>query len=250
MSLYPGALDSLNDPTSNTPMNSSSAGLAHSVQHQNTNSAIEAIQSTLGVNPAGTYAHVVDRLNAASYNGHGHVIGDTAGLQAALDSKAPLSHSHAESDITSLVSDLASKAGVTTSVTPSALGVAAIGTSTSAARADHVHLLPTLATLGAVASSVTVSTGTGLTGGGDLSTNRTISATYGGSGGDFGTATTLTRSDHIHDGRYFTETESDARFSAIAHNHNGVYAKVTALATGTALPAAAGYSDGDMIVFY
>lgn len=54
--------------------------------------------------------------------------------------------------------------------------------------------------------------GTGLTGGGDLTADRTIAATYGGSGGDYGSASTLTRSDHIHDGRYFTETESDNRF--------------------------------------
>ncbi|NBU29972.1 MAG: hypothetical protein EBS41_00420 [Actinobacteria bacterium] len=37
-------------------------------------------------------------------------------------------------------------------VTPAALGTAAVGTSLRYARADHVHLLPTLATLGAAAS--------------------------------------------------------------------------------------------------
>jgi hypothetical protein len=41
------------------------------------------------------------------------------------------------------------------STAPAALGVAAVGTSTTVARADHVHLLPTLATLGAVGGSGT-----------------------------------------------------------------------------------------------
>lgn len=31
---------------------------------------------------------------------------------------------------------------------------------------------------------------------------------------------------HTHDDRYFTETESDARYSNISHNHSGVYAPI------------------------
>ena len=42
--------------------------------------------------------------------------------------------------------------GQASAVTPAALGTAAVGTSLRYARADHVHLLPTLATLGAAAS--------------------------------------------------------------------------------------------------
>ena len=60
---------------------------------------------------------------------------------------------------------------IASSTAPAALGVAAVGTGTTFARADHVHLLPTLATLGAQAagsyltSAVTTISGgtTGLT---------------------------------------------------------------------------------------
>lgn len=65
---------------------------------------------------------------------HSHAISDTTGLQTALDGKAASSHTHAQSDITNLVTDLAAKAD----------------------------------------ESVTITAGVGLSGGGDLSTNRTI----------------------------------------------------------------------------
>jgi len=53
---------------------------------------------------------------------------------------------------------------VASSTTPAALGVAAVGVGTTFARADHVHLIPTLATLGAQAA------GSYLTVGGALGT--------------------------------------------------------------------------------
>jgi|GEM_PF-5382888 len=46
-----------------------------------------------------------------------------------------------------------------------------------------------------------VDSGTGLAGG-PITSSGTISATYGGSGGDWGTADTLARSDHLHDSDY------------------------------------------------
>lgn len=48
----------------------------------------------------------------------------------------------AQSDITALETSVAGKAAVS-SATPAALGTASAGTSTSAARADHVHAMPT-----------------------------------------------------------------------------------------------------------
>lgn len=254
MTAYPGALDALNDPAGSTPLNSSSTGLSHSIQHTNVNAAIEAIQAALGTLPAGAYGSVRARMEAVDTNlstgNHVHATSKITGLDAALTGKAASVHTHAEADVTSLVADLAAKAIVSTATTPSPLGVAAIGTSVQAARADHVHLVPTLATLGAAATATTISAGSGLTGGGDLSANRTLAANFATSGGDGGTGVTVARGDHIHDGRYFTETEADTRYATAGHNHNGVYAKVTALATGTALPSAAGYSEGDIIAFY
>jgi len=49
-------------------------------------------------------------LAGKSNTGHGHVIGDTDGLQVALDAKAPLVHSHAISDIALLQAALDAKA--------------------------------------------------------------------------------------------------------------------------------------------
>ena len=40
-----------------------------------------------------------------------------------------------------------------------------------------------------------------------ITATGTINADYVGSGGDWGSANTLARSNHIHDGRYYTETE-------------------------------------------
>jgi len=63
-----------------------------------------------------------------------------------------------------------------TSNTPAAIAASgAVGTGTASARDDHVHA--------GVPASRTVSAGTGLTGGGDLSANRTISANVGTSSG-------------------------------------------------------------------
>jgi hypothetical protein len=61
------------------------------------------------------------------------------------------------------------------STSPSNLGSAAVGVSNSIARADHVHAMPTATDVGAVPVARQLIAGTGLTGGGDLSTNRTIS---------------------------------------------------------------------------
>lgn len=61
------------------------------------------------------------------------------------------------------------------SSTPSNLGSAAAGVSTSAARADHVHAMPSATDVGAVPTARQVLAGTGLTGGGALSSNVTLS---------------------------------------------------------------------------
>ena len=55
---YPGAIDSLSNPTSSDPLSSPS----HSQQHQNANDAIEAIETALGTAPAGTAVNVSARI--------------------------------------------------------------------------------------------------------------------------------------------------------------------------------------------
>lgn len=66
------------------------------------------------------------------------------------------------------------------------------GSGLDADMVDGVHLS------GLVQTSRTISAGSGLTGGGDLSANRTLSVNFAGTG----VATTVARSDHNHDGTY------------------------------------------------
>jgi hypothetical protein len=62
---YPNSLDTLINPTSTDTLNSST--VPHHQQHANANDAIEAIQTVLGTNPAGTHLTVKDRIiNAES----------------------------------------------------------------------------------------------------------------------------------------------------------------------------------------
>ncbi len=57
---YPNSLDILVNPGANDSLNS---GLVpHHLQHANANDAIEAIQTVLGLNPAGSYLTIKDRI--------------------------------------------------------------------------------------------------------------------------------------------------------------------------------------------
>jgi hypothetical protein len=60
MADFPAAVTSLTDPTSTSKLNSPS----HADQHINANAEIEAVETELGVNPAGAESTVVARLNA------------------------------------------------------------------------------------------------------------------------------------------------------------------------------------------
>jgi hypothetical protein len=85
------------------------------------------------------------------------------------------------------------------------LGVAAAGTSIELARGDHVHALPTAAGIGAVGTATTITAGTALAGGGDLSASRTLNVVLASTNPAAlgtaapGTATaSVARSDHVH----------------------------------------------------
>lgn len=57
---YPNSLDILINPSSTDRLDSSV--VPHADQHANANDAIEAIQTVLGTNPAGSYLTVKDRI--------------------------------------------------------------------------------------------------------------------------------------------------------------------------------------------
>lgn len=65
-SQYPSALDNLINPTANDALNS--VTVPHHLQHANANDALEAIQTALGINPAGSHLTVKDRIIAAETN--------------------------------------------------------------------------------------------------------------------------------------------------------------------------------------
>jgi hypothetical protein len=60
---YPASLDNLVNPTATDTLNSNT--VPHHLQHTNANDAIEALQTVLGVSPAGSYLTVKDRIIAA-----------------------------------------------------------------------------------------------------------------------------------------------------------------------------------------
>ena len=60
---YPAALDVLINPTSSDALNS--VTVPHHQQHANANDAIEAMQTVLGLSPAGSHLTVKDRIIAA-----------------------------------------------------------------------------------------------------------------------------------------------------------------------------------------
>jgi hypothetical protein len=59
---YPGALDSLTNPTATDTLDS--VTVPHASQHTDINDAVEAIEAELGTNPKGSFATVKARLAA------------------------------------------------------------------------------------------------------------------------------------------------------------------------------------------
>lgn len=57
---YPGSLDNFINPTATDTLNSTT--VPHHQQHANLNDAVEALQTVLGINPAGIYLTVKDRI--------------------------------------------------------------------------------------------------------------------------------------------------------------------------------------------
>jgi hypothetical protein len=93
---YPGALDNLPRPTSDTDMDD--AGCEGDVVIDNLSDAIEAVQGELGVDPAGSAATVVARLDA---------------LDSTVGGKAPTAHTHTLTDVTDAGGAAALEVGTT-----------------------------------------------------------------------------------------------------------------------------------------
>ena len=61
--VYPGSLDNFTNPTATDMLNS--VVVPHHKQHTDLNDAVEAIETVLGLNPAGSHLTVKDRIIAA-----------------------------------------------------------------------------------------------------------------------------------------------------------------------------------------
>jgi hypothetical protein len=81
-SAYPGAIDSLTNPTGTDPLSAP----AHATQHINSNDAIEAIETELGVNPSGTAVTVAVRLTNIEATAGGIAANATAAALSAAQS--------------------------------------------------------------------------------------------------------------------------------------------------------------------
>jgi hypothetical protein len=102
------------------------------------------------------------------------------------------------------------------------LGAAAAGTSVELSRGDHVHAMPSAANVGAVGTATTITAGTGLSGGGDLTTSRTLNVNFSDSSPvavgtpAAGTAVTSARADHVHEGTTLSSSNAVALGTAAA----------------------------------
>lgn len=120
-SSYPGALDSLTNPSPGD----SQALVSHAGQHADANDAIEAIQATLGVNPQGSSATVVARLNAS----------DAAlpGLVSSASGSASAAASSASASATSATNSANSASEAATSASQAASSASSASSSASTA---------------------------------------------------------------------------------------------------------------------
>jgi hypothetical protein len=102
------------------------------------------------------------------------------------------------------------------------LGAAAAGTSVELSRGDHVHAMPSAANVGAVGTATTITAGTGLSGGGDLTTSRTLNVNFSDASPvavgtpAAGTAVTSARADHVHEGTTLSSSNAVALGTAAA----------------------------------
>jgi hypothetical protein len=102
---YPGSLDSFVNPTSTDTLSSST--VPHAAQHDNANDAIAAVESTLGVNPQGSYSTVAARLAAST----GSIVTAKGDLLAATGAST-ITNLPVGADGTTLVANSSASTGV------------------------------------------------------------------------------------------------------------------------------------------
>jgi hypothetical protein len=162
--------------------------------HTHPISAIVNLQAELNGKAATFHSHAISdvtglqtALDGKASSSHTHAIADVTGLQTALDGKAATSHTHAIANVTGLQTALDGKAA--TSHTHAIADVTGLQTALDGkAATSHTHTIANITNLqttldGKASTTTSISAGTGLTGGGTLAANRTLSVTYGTTAG-------------------------------------------------------------------
>ena len=152
------------------------------------------LQTTLDGKAAAVHTHVIGdvtglqtALDGKAASSHTHAIADVTGLQTALDSKASSTHTHAIADVTGLQTALDGKAAL--AHTHTIADVSNLQTTLDGkAPTSHTHTIANVTGLqtaldGKVPTTRAITAGTGLTGGGALSVDRTLTVVYGTASG-------------------------------------------------------------------
>lgn len=172
---------------------------------QNASTALTT-STTFGGDVSGTYNAIV-----VADDSHNHIIGNVDGLQTALDGKL--------GSTANAVSASKWATARTVSLTGAVTGSASVDGSANVSIATTHTADPTITLTGAVTGSGTMTN----LGNVSISTTATADPTLTLSGDVTGSATftnlgnatltaTVANDSHTHDGRYYTESESDSRF--------------------------------------
>lgn len=132
-------------------------------------------------------------------------ISTVTGLQAALDGKAPSVHTHTAAQVSD--STTTGRALVTATDAAAARGTLGLGTAATTAATAYATAAQGAKADTAVQPARTVTAGTGLTGGGDLSADRTLTVAYG---------TTATTATVGNDSRVTGAAQKSANLSDLA----------------------------------
>lgn len=224
-----------NDPNFATTITTSLSGKLSKSANLSDVTSVATARSNLGLGGAavlnvGTSAGTVAAGNDARFTDSrtptahalSHATGGSDPVSPASIGASPVGHAHTAGDVSGLAAVATSGAyssltGTPTLGTAAALNVAPSGnaSSTQVVKGDdtrlsdartptsHSHVIGDVTNLSSTLSSkadtaTTISAGSGLTGGGSLAANRTLTVDFTSSGGNNGTATNVARGDHKH----------------------------------------------------
>lgn len=193
-SSFPGGLDNFTNPTATDTLDS--ATVPHAAQHSNANDAIEAIESTLGVNPQGSSATVVARLTA---------------LDSTVAGKASTTHASTHG-----VAGSDPVAISATQVTAGTLPVVRGGTGVTTSTGSGNNVLSASPTLTGVPTTPTAAVGTSnfqIASTAFVIGQASATAPVMDSTATVGTSTRYARADHIHPSDTTKVDTTDSRLS-------------------------------------